>query len=99
MIEGTLLGSHPLCGEVARAVVCPEAPWTMRLLSPVFRALSLEYIPAPLCERLGFRTQTRQTALWSLLDGILPIFRKITPTSLRYAPHYLRATRVAKNTS
>jgi uncharacterized protein (DUF2236 family) len=91
IMDGPLLGSHPLCGEVARAVVCPAAPWTMRVLSPVFRALTLEYLPTPLRERLGFPNPSGQSRLWNLLDGTLPTLRFIAPASLRYAPHYLRA--------
>lgn len=93
MMDGPLLGSHPLCGEVARAVVRPDAPWTMRVLSPVFRALTLEYLPAPLRERLGFPNPSRSSRLWNLLDGTLPTLRRLAPASLRYAPHYLRAVR------
>ncbi len=96
MIDGPLLGSHPLCGEVARAVVCPDAPWTMRALSPVFQALTLEYLPAPLRERLGFQNPWKPSRLWNLLDGTLPSLLRIAPPSLRYAPHYLRARRGAR---
>ncbi|MFZ4484858.1 MAG: oxygenase MpaB family protein, partial [Chthoniobacterales bacterium] len=75
MMDGSLLGSHPLCGEVARAVVCPDAPWTMRALSPVFQALTLEYLPPPLRTRLGFSNPSGQSKLWRLLDGALPSLR------------------------
>lgn len=91
MIDGPLLGSHPLCGEVARAVVCPDAPWTMRALSPVFRALTVEYLPEPLRGRLGFSNPRQRSRLWNLLDGALPTLCRIAPPALRYAPHYLRA--------
>ena len=93
MIEGTHLGSHPLCGEVARAVVCPDAPLTMRALSPVFQALALEYLPPPLRTRLGFPNPSGHSNLWSFLDGALPSLRRLAPPSLRFAPHYLRAMR------
>ena len=93
MIEGPLLGSHRLCGEVARAVVCPEAPWTMRLLSPVFRELSLKHIPASLCERLGVPALSSQSRSWKTLDHTLPWLRQMAPPSLRYAPQYVAARR------
>jgi uncharacterized protein (DUF2236 family) len=95
MMNGPLLGSHPLCGEVARAVVRPDAPWTMRTLSPVFRSLTVEYLPEPLRGRLGFSNPNKPSRLWSLLDGTLPALCRIAPPALRYAPHYLRAHRPA----
>jgi uncharacterized protein (DUF2236 family) len=93
MMDGSMLGSHPLCGEVARAVVRPDAPWTMRALSPVFQALTLEYLPPPLRTRLGFSNPLGHSKLWRLLDGTLPSLRRLAPPSLRFAPHYLRAMR------
>ena len=93
MMDGPMLGSHPLCGEVARAVVCPDAPWTMRALSPVFQALTLEYLPPTLRARLGFPNPSGQSKLWRLLDGALPSLRRLAPPSLCFAPHYLRAMR------
>ncbi|MFZ4484884.1 MAG: oxygenase MpaB family protein [Chthoniobacterales bacterium] len=88
MIEGSLLGSHPLCGEVARAVIRPDAPWTMRALSPIFRELSLEYIPGSLRERLGFPAPSSQSRSWKALDHTLPWLRRMAPPSLRYATQY-----------
>jgi uncharacterized protein (DUF2236 family) len=99
MMDGPLLGSHPLCGEVARAVVRPDAPWIMRVLSPVFRSLALEYLPAPLRDRLGFPNSTGQNRLWKLLDGSLPSMRRIAPPLLAFAPHYRRARRSHENTT
>ena len=93
MMDGPMLGSHPLCGEVARAVVCPDAPWMMRALSPVFQALTLEYLPPTLRARLGFPNPSGQSKLWRLLDGALPSLRRLAPPSLCFAPHYLRAMR------
>jgi uncharacterized protein (DUF2236 family) len=90
MIEGDLLGSHPLCGEVARAAVSPDAPWSMRCLSPVFSALALEYVPAPLRRRLGFRADG-DGALWRILDRILPTILRSVPARWRLAPAYHRA--------
>ena len=93
MMDGPMLGSHSLCGEVARAVVCPDAPWMMRALSPVFQALTLEYLPPSLRARLGFPNPSGQSKLWRLLDGALPSLRRLAPPWLRFATHYLRAMR------
>jgi uncharacterized protein (DUF2236 family) len=91
MMDGSLLGSHPVCGEVARAVVRPDAPWTMRVLSPVFTVLSLEYIPASLRKRLGLPGLSGQSRSWKALDHTLPWLRRMAPPSLRYATQYLIA--------
>jgi uncharacterized protein (DUF2236 family) len=92
MMQGDLLGSHPLCGEVARAVVKPDAPWTMRALSPVFRALAFEFLPAPLRVRLGFPENPNHAWLWRPLDRTLPSLMQAAPASLRYASQYLRVS-------
>jgi uncharacterized protein (DUF2236 family) len=89
MIEGPLLGSHPLCGEVARAAIRPSSPWHMRALAPVFRALALEYLPPHLRERLGLTDGPSRRWLWTLLDGVVPPLLRVAPSSLRYAPRYL----------
>ena len=93
MMQGNLLGSHPLCGEVARAVVKPDAPWTMRALSPVFRALAFEFLPATLRVRLGFPENPNHAWLWRPLDRTLPSLMQAAPASLRYASQYLRASK------
>ena len=88
MLSGSLLGSNPLCAEVTAAVLCPPAPWFARLLSPVFRSLTVEFIPAPLCQRLLI-TPSR-LPLWSLLDHLLPSLLRVAPRCLRYARQYLQ---------
>lgn len=93
MMDGPLLGSHPLCGEVARAAIKPSAPWHMRALAPVFRALALEYLPTPLRERLGLEGGAKHRGLWRLLNGIVPALLRVAPASLRYAPRYLSVRR------
>jgi uncharacterized protein (DUF2236 family) len=95
MMNGPILGSLPLCGEVARAVIRPDAPATMRWLSPVFRAMTLELLPAPLSERLGLGSSRLQRPLWKTLDALVPRLLPILPARLRFAPHYLRAMQLA----
>jgi uncharacterized protein (DUF2236 family) len=90
-LNGPLLGSHPLCAEVANAVIKPDAPWFMRALSPVFRAMTIEYLPLTLRERLRIRQGSLAGALWPMLDRFLPIILRMSPASVRYAPQYLIA--------
>ena len=92
-LSGPLLGSHTLCAEVANAVIKPEAPWFMRACSPAFRAMTIEYLPPTLRERLRIDSGSLTGMLWSTLDRILPIILGMCPASLRYATQYL----IAKN--
>ena len=91
------LGSHPLCGEVARAEGRPDAPWTMWALSPVFQALALKYLPGLLRDCLGFPNPNGPNRLWKILHGSLPPMRRIAPPLLAFAPHYRRAKRSHEN--
>lgn len=91
MFGGPLLGSEPVCGEVARAVIRPDAPFWMRQLSPVFRALALECIPSPVAGRLGLGASILRRPLWRMLELLLAGRLGMLPDSLRFAPHYLRA--------
>lgn len=91
MLSGPLLGSHPLCPEVANAVIKAESPWFMGVLSPVFRAMTVEYLPPELQTRLKIERGILNKSFWPALDRILPTAIKISPPTLRYAPHYRRA--------
>lgn len=94
MLSGSLLGSHPLCAEVANAVIKPDAPWFMRALSPVFRALAVEYVPPTLRERLRIDSVSLTGTAWLTLDSILPSLIRFAPENLRYAPQYLHARKM-----
>jgi uncharacterized protein (DUF2236 family) len=90
-LSGPLLGSHPLCAEVANAVIKPEAPWFMSALSPAFRAMVIEYLPPILREHIRIDSGSLTGMLWSTLDRILPPLLRFAPENLRYAPQYLLA--------
>jgi uncharacterized protein (DUF2236 family) len=93
-LSGPLLGSHPLCAEVANAVIKPDAPWFMSALSPALRAMTIEYLPPILRERLRIDSGSLTRILWSTLDRILPSLICLTPENLRYAPQYLHARKM-----
>ena len=94
MLNGPLLGSHPICTEVANAVIKPEAPWFIRACSPVFRAMTIEYLPPTLRERLRIDSGDLTGILWSALDRFLPLLIRFAPENLRYAPQYLHARKM-----
>lgn len=91
MLHGELLGSDPISAEVANAVIRPDAPPIMRGLSPVFRALTLEYLPRSLAQKLCLDSSRTQSFLWPALDMLLPGLLRVMPGPLRYAPQYLQA--------
>jgi uncharacterized protein (DUF2236 family) len=99
LLNGPLLGSDPLCAEVANAVIMPDSPWYMRALSPVFRAMTVEYLPAQLQARLKIESGSLTKIFWPVLDRILPALIKCSAPVVRYAPHYRRALVLRKQLS
>lgn len=99
MLNGPLLGSHPLCPEVANAVITAESPWFMRALAPVFRAMTVEYLPAQLQVRLKIESGSLTKIFWPVLDRLLPALIKCSPPVVRYAPHYRRALLVTSHST
>jgi uncharacterized protein (DUF2236 family) len=90
MTAGDLLGSDPLCGEVARAVVRPVGPWWLKAASPVIEELAAGLLGQALVERLGLRRRTAGV-LWPCLDAMLPALTPLTPSRLRFCRAYRRA--------
>jgi len=93
MLDGALLGSHPFCGEVARAVIRPDKPWWMAMMSPIIGALALGIIPADLAERLGISSGVMRKGLWAGLDAMLPRVLRVLPRRIRFARQYRDAAR------
>lgn len=91
MTNGGELGSDPVCGEVARAVVAPGAPWSMRMASPLWLALAAELVPDVLRTKLRLEDSRWRAPLWTTLDALLPALLPVIPAVLRFAPHYRRA--------
>ncbi|MFQ3577473.1 MAG: oxygenase MpaB family protein [Verrucomicrobiia bacterium] len=93
MLEGDVLGSDPICGEVARAVVRPVRPLTFRLLSPVLEGLAVGLMPERLVAKLGLRKGAGTRWLWGILRGGLRWMVPRLPGGIRFAPAYHRACR------
>lgn len=66
MISGRLLGSDPICAEVAQRVVYPEQPFLFKVAVRPLSFLVTEMIPSPLLERLGLRSRPWTKAAWSI---------------------------------
>jgi uncharacterized protein (DUF2236 family) len=88
MLAGPELASIPLCREVAWAVAVPPAPSWLRMASRPGVGLIAETIPAPVREKLGFRSTPVSRATFAaartILRGLLPL----APGRLRYTPQY-----------
>lgn len=103
MLDGPLLGSDPLCGEVARAVLAPRRPWFLRWASPFLTSLATEWIPPALSVKLGIRPNALPT--WKALDLCAPSLLRILPSGIRHEARYRKAlsrmqiTASRKNTS
>lgn len=90
MTSGNLLGSDPVCGEVACAVVRPNGPWWLKMASPVIEELAAGLMGETLAKRLGLQRRTAGV-LWPCLDTLVPAFRPLTPPCLRFCRAYRRA--------
>lgn len=88
MITGELLGSHPVCAEMARAVVYPVYPWWLRKAAWPFQFLVTEAIPSPLRERLGLASAPWKQKAWHVSRCWLPKAVELTPDFARFCGPY-----------
>jgi len=91
MINGPLLGSHPLCAEVANAILSPRRPSALRLLSPLFMPLACEYVPDPVRTRLHLPWHRWHRTATRVLECCVRLLLPILPGSIRYAAAYRQA--------
>lgn len=88
MICGDLLGSHPVCSEMARAVVYPEYPFWLRTAAWPFQYLVTEALPSPLRERLGLASSPWKRAAWRSTHRWLPKVVAAAPDIARFCGPY-----------
>ncbi len=91
MLSGDLLGSHPLCAEVAAAVVWPQDPLRDRALGKMVDFLPIETLPEQIRERLGLESTGWSRIRMSLLRRVAPIGFRILPKRISYYPESYRA--------
>jgi hypothetical protein len=70
MLSGDPLGSHPLCAEVAAAVVWPQKPWRDRMLGKAGDFLLIETVPAMIRKRLRLESKSDKNFGESGASGI-----------------------------
>jgi uncharacterized protein (DUF2236 family) len=91
MVEGELLGSCRMCGELARAVVHPHDTFTAATLGRIIDFVVIETLPPKVRERLGLKSTTSSRLRMRLARRVLPKIFPGLPPKVRFYPEYLKA--------
>lgn len=93
MMESEVLGSSPVCRELAQAIVQhPRAP------KKIAHLLAAGWLPLPLSERLGIRASSNSEAVLQRWLGRILWWYRLIPKGLRSNPAYHQAlSRIAKS--
>ncbi len=91
MVEGELLGSHRICGELARAVVHPQDTFSAAILGRTIDFVVIETLPPKVRERLALKSTTSSRFRMRLLRHMLPKVFPVLPPKVRFYPEYLKA--------
>lgn len=94
MIDGDLLGSHPLCGTMARAVVYPRDSIAVRCLGYASDFIPVETLPPRLRDRLGLRSTISTRIRIRVIRKLLPGLFHYLPSIIKFYPEYRRAVRM-----
>lgn len=92
MLAGPLLGSHPLCAEVANAIIHPRRPLALRWLAPLLVPLACAYVPEPVRTRLHLPWRKWHRPAMQIIERFIALLIPVLPDSVRYAAAYRRAT-------
>ncbi len=93
MLTGGILGSHPLCAEVAAAVVRPARPLRDRLLGRALDFLSIENVPEPLRSRLKLSSTGWTRLRMAATRRLAPLAFRVLPRRWAFHPEAYRAER------
>ena len=91
MVEGELLGSHPICGELARAVLHPQDTFTAAILGRAIDFVVIETLPPKVRDRLGLESTAWTRFRMRLARRVLPKIFPALPPKVRFYPEYLTA--------
>lgn len=84
MINNGLLGSDPVCGELARYLVRPRDSFTVKALSFAIDFLPLETLPQQLLAPLTLQSTSFSRAKMRWFRRIFPAFFRLLPKKLKY---------------
>ena len=93
MLESDLLGSHPISGTLARAVIRPQDSLAARLLGRGVDFIPLETLPPRVRDRLGLESTVSTRLCMRFFRSVSPRLFPLLPRRLRFYPEYLWATR------
>lgn len=91
------LGTHPVCRDVASAIVCPEHPFWFRAATRPFRGLAIESLPSPVRETLGYHSTPGTRLAMECAENLLRKALPHLPDSARFNRNYLRARKSLKD--
>jgi uncharacterized protein (DUF2236 family) len=91
MVEGEMLGSCRMCGELAKAVVHPRDTFAAATLGRTIDFVVIETLPPTVRERLGLKSTTSSRFRMRLARRVLPKIFPILPPKVRFYPEYLKA--------
>lgn len=86
MLAGPLLGSHPLCSRLARAIVHPKDSLSTTVIGAATSFLPIETLPSPVRERLDLKRSLFSRCSFSLVRSGAPSWFPRLPRSLRWYP-------------
>lgn len=84
MINGELLGSDPVCGELARYLVKPQDGPMVKGLSFVIDFLPVETLPPQLLERLTLRSTLVSRTKMRCFERIFPVVFRCLPQRRKF---------------
>lgn len=96
MLASELMGSHPLCAEVAAAVVRPQHPLRDRLLGSLVDFLPVETVPGHIRERLGLHSTNWTRFRLKMLGTLAPLAFRILPDRVTLYPEAYNAERALR---
>jgi uncharacterized protein (DUF2236 family) len=91
MIEGELLGSHPMCGELARAVIHPRDTIGAAVLGRAIDFIVIETLPPKVRQRLRLQSTVASRFRMRVARCLLPKVFPVLPAKVRFYPEYLKA--------
>ncbi len=89
MIEGDLLGSHPLCSRLARAIATPADSPPAKIIGSTVTFLPRETLPDRLRDRLGLKSTALSRASMRIFAAAAPLFLPRLPERFRIHPEAL----------
>ncbi len=85
LMASDLLGSHPLCAELAGAIASPNDSIFAKQLGRAIHFLPVETIPSPVREKLGFRSTVVTRATMKAFRQTVPTWFPLLPRRIRWS--------------